>query len=209
MNDNPVNKAEKTRRFIIEKAAPIFNKKGIAGTSLADLTSATGLTKGSIYGNFKDKNDVAVAVFEYNVANITRYLEREMDQGDTWLERLMGLPRAYRRLHKKMIAYGGCPILNTATEADDTHAILCRMAAEAFENLEKNVRGILEDGLKAAEVLPGTDPQAASRIIIALIEGGGILAKVTGDGRYMADTLDHIESLIQAMAVQGPGALQE
>jgi len=50
-----MGKAEQTRRMIIEKAAPIFNKKGYLGTSISDLTKSTGLTKGAIYGNFKDK----------------------------------------------------------------------------------------------------------------------------------------------------------
>ncbi|WP_144916166.1 TetR/AcrR family transcriptional regulator [Mucilaginibacter frigoritolerans] len=35
-----------TRDFILQKVAPLFNKKGYAGTSLSDLTDATGLTKG-------------------------------------------------------------------------------------------------------------------------------------------------------------------
>lgn len=43
-----MTKAEKTRNFIVEKTAPIFNMKGYAGTSLNDITAATGLTKGSI-----------------------------------------------------------------------------------------------------------------------------------------------------------------
>ncbi|MFW6333752.1 MAG: TetR family transcriptional regulator, partial [Desulfosalsimonas sp.] len=41
-------KSERTRRRIIEKAAPVINKKGAAGTSIADLADATGLTKGGI-----------------------------------------------------------------------------------------------------------------------------------------------------------------
>lgn len=43
-----MNKAQRTRQFIVEKTAPIFNVKGYAGTSLADMTEATGLTKGSV-----------------------------------------------------------------------------------------------------------------------------------------------------------------
>ena len=53
-------RSEKTKQLIIEKTASIFNKKGYTGTYLSDLTNATGLTKGSIYGNFKDKIEVAV-----------------------------------------------------------------------------------------------------------------------------------------------------
>ena len=45
-----------TSDFILETVAPIFNRKGYAGTSLSDLTAATGLTKGAIYFNFKKIN---------------------------------------------------------------------------------------------------------------------------------------------------------
>jgi AcrR family transcriptional regulator len=50
-------KSELTSEFIIKTVASVFNKKGYSGTSMADITNATGLTKGAIYGNFKDKND--------------------------------------------------------------------------------------------------------------------------------------------------------
>src|ERR1700722_8888899 len=68
--DKNISKAERTRQFIIEKTAPIFNKKGYAGTSLSDITAATGLTKGSIYGNFADKDEVALAAFDYNIGKL-------------------------------------------------------------------------------------------------------------------------------------------
>ena len=48
-----IPRSEKTRQFIIETTASLFNKKGYAGTSMSDLTEATKLTKGSIYGNFE------------------------------------------------------------------------------------------------------------------------------------------------------------
>ena len=47
-----ISKSDRTKQFIVEKTAPVFNEKGYAGTSLTDLTNATRLTKGSIYGNF-------------------------------------------------------------------------------------------------------------------------------------------------------------
>ncbi len=68
-----MTKAEQTRAFIIEKTAPLFNKKGFEGTSLSDMTTATGLTKGSIYGNFSNKDEVALEVFDYNLQKIERF----------------------------------------------------------------------------------------------------------------------------------------
>ena len=43
-----MSKAENTKAYIVEQTAPIFNKKGYIGTSLTDLTEATGLTKGCV-----------------------------------------------------------------------------------------------------------------------------------------------------------------
>jgi hypothetical protein len=77
-----MSKAEKTRAFIIEKAAPIFNMKGFAGTSMADLTEATGLTKGAIYGNFENKDEVALAVYDYNLSLVVQGLRRSLQSGD-------------------------------------------------------------------------------------------------------------------------------
>ena len=55
-----MSKAEKTKQHIIEKTATLFNTKGYISTSLSDITQVTGLTKGSIYGNFENKDEVAI-----------------------------------------------------------------------------------------------------------------------------------------------------
>ena len=47
-----MRKGEQTRKEIIRKAAPIFNRKGYDGAALSDLMRATGLEKGGIYRHF-------------------------------------------------------------------------------------------------------------------------------------------------------------
>ncbi|MBC2716562.1 MAG: TetR/AcrR family transcriptional regulator [Desulfobacteraceae bacterium] len=198
MEKTAQKKAERTKQFIIEKAAPIFNKKGIAGTSLSDLTRATGLTKGSIYGNFKDKDEVAVCVFQYNVDNLISYLGRAIDKKNTSIDKLLAIPRAYRKLYNTMIAYGGCPILNTAAEADDTHQVLCRLAVDAIKTMEKTIFKLIETGKQSKELHHETDTDKITEVIICLIEGGSLLSKTTGKKTYMMNSLEQIEKLIQS-----------
>ncbi|MFH1153642.1 MAG: TetR/AcrR family transcriptional regulator [Pseudomonadota bacterium] len=202
MKTNEPSKAEQTRQFIIEKAAPVFNKKGIAGTSLADITRATGLTKGSIYGNFKDKDAVAVAVFEYNLDNLTTYLSREMDRGETAVDKLLAFAGAYRKLYRKMIDYGGCPILNTATEADDTHRQLCRLTSDAINAMRKTVETLVEQGKASGEIHARVNAAKIATIAISLIEGGSVLTKATGEDQYMLHCLEHLELLVRSIAVK-------
>ncbi|MGE8424802.1 MAG: TetR/AcrR family transcriptional regulator, partial [Sphingobacterium siyangense] len=59
-------KSENTKQLIIEKTSTVFNVKGYAGTSIKDVMSATGLSKGCVYGNFENKDEIALSVFDYN-----------------------------------------------------------------------------------------------------------------------------------------------
>src|SRR3982750_3452391 len=91
-----LSKAKQTKQHIIEKTAPAFNAKGYAGTSLADLIKATGLSKGCIYGHFEDKDEVALAAFDYNVERVTAYLKQRIFATENSIERLLVYPRVYR-----------------------------------------------------------------------------------------------------------------
>jgi AcrR family transcriptional regulator len=71
-------KAENTKEFILEKVSPIFNQKGYVGTSLADITNATQLTKGAIYGNFENKEDLALQAFKHNIRKIIHPLNHNI-----------------------------------------------------------------------------------------------------------------------------------
>ena len=130
-------RSERTRQLIIDAAAPIFNKKGYAGTSMSDLTTATGLTKGSIYGNFKDKDDVAVHAFQHNIDLIFDFFSKEIKAAGSTLDKLLAYPRGFRKIYPMILSYGGCPILNTGVEADDTHTVLRKMAVDVLAKWKK------------------------------------------------------------------------
>ncbi|MBB5644084.1 TetR/AcrR family transcriptional regulator [Pedobacter cryoconitis] len=189
-------KAERTRNFIIESTAVIFNKKGYAGTSLTDLTNATGLTKGSIYGNFENKEEVAVAVFDYNCSRIARLTSQEVNQATTCYDKLMAYVRVYQTIIKETMNRGGCPVLNTATEADDTNGLLRKRAANAVLTWEGDLTTIIKKGILNGEFKTNTDPRKTALSIIALIEGGIMISKVTGDATAMDHILSTVETLI-------------
>ena len=89
-------KAERTTAYIIETVAPIFNKLGYVGTSMSDLTEATGLTKGAIYGNFENKDSLALAAFEYNSKKLLSEIDDKLNSSGTSLEKLFVLTNFYR-----------------------------------------------------------------------------------------------------------------
>ncbi|MGO4376611.1 TetR family transcriptional regulator, partial [Paenibacillus sp. MCAF20] len=60
-----MRKSDKTKLHIIMKSAELFNDKGYAGSTIQDIMDATGLTKGGIYRNFANKDEIALEAFAY------------------------------------------------------------------------------------------------------------------------------------------------
>ena len=194
-----LSKADRTRQFIVEKTAPVFNAKGIAGTSLTDLTQATGLTKGSIYGNFQNKDEVALAVFDFNFEQVTAYIKSKMLATENSIERLLVYPRIYRQFLKIPFLRTGCPILNTSVEADDTHPALKKKAADALRFWKRSIENQIKRGLERKEIRRGTDPVQTAIIIMFLIEGAIMQAKVTDSDTELRIAMDYLEKMIGGM----------
>ncbi len=67
-----MNKGERTRQMIIEKSAPLFNKKGMAATAMSDIMDVTKLSKGSLYVHFDNKDVLVEAAVDYNMDQLQR-----------------------------------------------------------------------------------------------------------------------------------------
>lgn len=195
--DRSASKAERTRNFIIQSTAEIFNKKGFSGTSLSDLTEATGLTKGSIYGNFENKEEVALAVFDFNYSIILNLIHEELRKAESHHDKLMVYANIYRMITSSPIDRGGCPILNTAVEADDTNPLLKNKAAQAIVDWTENLSGIMESGIQSGVFRPDINVRQLALTLIALIEGGLMIARVTDDPTNMDQVVATAEMLIR------------
>jgi TetR/AcrR family transcriptional regulator, transcriptional repressor for nem operon len=194
-----LSKSERTRRFIVETTAPIFNAKGFAGTSLTDLTKATGLTKGSIYGNFENKDEVALAAFDYNFEKVNQYVKAKIIARENAVERLLVYPEVYRNFLKIPFLKPGCPILNTSTEADDTHGALKQKAADALGYWKNSVENQGKRGIERKEIKPATDPVKIAVLIMCLIEGAIMQAKVTGRSTELKIAMDFLDNMISEL----------
>ncbi|HEY4107879.1 TetR/AcrR family transcriptional regulator [Puia sp.] len=194
-----MSKAEKTKQFIIEKTAPIFNQKGYAATSLTDMTEATGLTKGSIYGNFADKDAVALACFDHNHKIVRETIRKEMDRRSSWRDKLRVYVDVYSGNGKFNLVPGGCPILNTAIEAADTHPALKTKAAEAIESWKEKIVTLIEAGKANKEFRPVTDSEQAALSIIALLEGSIMIRRTVGRPGYGKPLITAVENIINSL----------
>jgi TetR/AcrR family transcriptional repressor of nem operon len=192
-----MSKAERTKQFIIEKTAPIFNAKGYMGTSMNDIMNVTGLTKGSIYGNFENKDEVALAAFDHNFGAIVSYIRLKIEARPKMIDKLLVYTETYRNFLKLSFLEAGCPILNTSTEADDTHPMLRKRAVNALKLWQTSLEKYIEIGIETNEIKASTNAAVFSAILMSLIEGAVMQAKVTGNSTVLNITMDFLEKMIK------------
>lgn len=58
------NKRERTRARLLEAALEVIREKGFDRTSLEEVAARASMTRGAIYGNFKNREDLFLAVVE-------------------------------------------------------------------------------------------------------------------------------------------------
>jgi AcrR family transcriptional regulator len=191
-----MGKAERTREYIVEKTAPVFNRKGYAGTSMSDMTETTGLTKGAIYGNFENKDEVALAAFDYNVGRMQQRVKALQAEQTTAIGKLEAYIAVYRKGLFNPTLSTGCPIVNTGIEADDTHPQLKQKVTEAVNRWHRGISVIIQQGITKDEIRKDVDVAAFASLMIAMIEGGITVSKISGDLSYLNQSLDQLEQLI-------------
>lgn len=192
-----MTKAERTRQLIIEKTAPLFNQKGYAGTSINDISEATGLTRGGIYGNFESKDEVALAAFEHNYSQLFTLIRSKIKEKSKAHDKLQVYLSVYRHPELQAVLQYGCPILNTSTEADDTHPALKTKAADAIARWHRGIESIIKEGQERKELKKSVEVKEFASTFIALIEGGIMLTKVTGNDDHLEAALRHGKKMIQ------------
>lgn len=191
-----VPRSETTRQRIVELTAELFNKKGALGTSVSDLEKATGMTRGSIYGNFPNKDAVALAVFDYNLERKLRLLSEGAGSRKSFKDKLLAHILLHHPSAKTQFTSGGCPLQNTVIESDDTNELLRNKAGAGLMLWTKDLVSIIEKGIEAKEFKADTDGLTVALQIISLIEGASLYFRSTQDMKYVNRLLDSAKKIV-------------
>ncbi|MBU2996055.1 TetR/AcrR family transcriptional regulator [Cellulophaga baltica] len=189
-------KAERTKAFIVETVAPIFNKLGYVGTSMSDLTEATGLTKGALYGNFENKEALALTAFEYNSTLLLAEIDEQLAVEGKALDKLFSLTAFYKQYDVFTSRMGGCPILNIGVDAKNNNKLLSAAAKETAKTIEGKIALVLENGYNKQEIRLPVTPLQFAKQLYTMIQGAVAMATITNDRKYLLNTTSYLNHLI-------------
>ena len=171
-----ISKSEKTAKYIIEKVAPLFNQKGYAATSMSDLTTATGLTKGAIYGNFQNKEELAIKSFNFSVNQVLKSISTHQNKNKSSLQKLYLITDFYKNYYNFSKKLGGCPILNNGVDAKNQNTNLHNEVVLIINKTQTNIAKLIEQGIKNGVIKRTVNSKKFAKRLYSHIQGAVFMA---------------------------------
>lgn len=192
-----LTKAEKTKQFILETAAPIFNQKGISGASIDDVLTASNLTKGCLYGHFENKEDLALQVVDFMLKDNGERILATISKGRTAKAKVF----AYLDFYKNPLnTYfeGGCPVLNMAVDSDDKFPAIREKIAGIFRHGQELFVSILNQGIADGEFSDKLDPAVYAFKVVAAVEGAVAMCRAMNTAKPMGGLLKSLKAELES-----------
>lgn len=191
-----MTKAERTRQFIIEKSAPIFNRKGIAGTAISDIMEATSLAKGGVYGNFESKDEICLEAFNYLTNSLNAAISQSLEEHTGAKDKLFALLDFYKdRLFRSN--RGGCPILNFGTETDDTHPVIKQKVKDAINVSQSRISKLVIEGIQKGEFVKTFDANRFAVKMFTMVEGAILIGRIQNSAGQVIVITDMLKAEIE------------
>ncbi|SER06695.1 TetR/AcrR family transcriptional regulator [Microlunatus flavus] len=179
---------------VVGTALRQFSETGYHGTSVEDLSRVTGLSKGSLYGAFGDKEALFHRVFDaYCSAAGAHVAARVEGPEDEALQRL----RDWLRSSEDRPGQLACLLAKGTAELASEDEVVAARSLATFEMLFDSCRRLVEQAQRAGHVDPDADPAVLGQLVVTTHRGLEALAR----GGVDTSTLNRIaDAAIDAIA---------
>lgn len=195
-----LTKAERTKQFILETAAPIFNQKGISGANIDDVLAATKLTKGCLYGHFEGKEDLALQVVDFMLNTNGEKMLLTISKGKTAKAKVFAFLDFYKDPLNTYLK-GGCPVFNIAVESDDNFPAIKEKIAGVIRHGQELFVSILNQGIANGEFSDQLDPAVYAFKAVSAVEGAVVMCRAMNTAKPMAGLLRSLKAELESYAI--------
>lgn len=177
-----------TQARIVEAAAELISRRGVAGTTLDDVRAATATSKSQLYHYFDDKAGLVLAVIDRQrdvVLAEQRLTEEPLDSLDAlnrWRYRTLAA-------HRRQGPGRPCPLGRLAAELTDDDAARAAIHA-ALEHWREQLATGLRRMVERGTLRPEADPTVLAGALLGAVQGGRLLAATARDAEPLRRCLD-------------------
>lgn len=173
------------RERLIESTRELLWERGYIGTSPKAIQDRSGAGQGSMYHHFHGKPDLAQAAIARSAEELRARAEAELSGPGTVVERIT----AY--LRRERDALKGCPVGRLTQDPEVMADKLLRVPVEeTFAWLTDRLATLLAEGVATGELDARLDPVAVATALVAVLQGGYVLARAADSVEVYATAVD-------------------
>lgn len=188
--------AQSTKDQILDSASRLISVKGYHCTSLDDVLRESGVGKGNFYYYFRSKEELGYAILD-RIAQA--FVERTLEPsfGDPSLAPLEQIHRFFDLIleaQRERHCVGGCPMGNLASELSDVHEGFRQRLAGVFTLWRERLSQALSATRARGDLSMRAEPARLAQFIVAALEGGILMAKVTKEIGVMEECVAELKA---------------
>ena len=167
-------KGARTRARIVEAAAALIHKRGVAATTLDDVKVAAEVSGSQMYHYFPDKNELVQAVIDYQAETIVNHQGRVLSSAngvEAWRNMVITAAK-----HTKAI--GGCPLGSLGGQLAESDPEARALIAAGFDQWAAVIGDALGSLHADGKLPPDIDSNDLAITLLATLQGGLLLAQV-------------------------------
>jgi TetR/AcrR family transcriptional regulator, transcriptional repressor for nem operon len=189
-----------TKDRLIQSTQALLWEIGYTAMSPKDIQQRAGAGQGSMYHHFPGKADLAAAAIERSAAAFREGAEAVLSRKGSPLERIRGYMLRTRDALK------GCQIGKLCQDHEIAHDIRLRRPLDTtFQWLQERLKGLIEEAKADGELPPDLHAGNAAAMLIAVIQGGYVLAAAHNSAAIFDRAISGALQFIDHSAGQGSG----
>lgn len=182
---------------VVAAARDEFWQRGYAATSVDDLTAATGLGRGSLYGAFGDKHRLYLrALDDYIAGSLDDVRASLRDPAFTAYHRLGRHVRGQAGMLVADTQRRGCLMAKSAAELGATDDAVQAKVADAYAAWRDELAACVAEAQRDGDVDSAQNAQALAGVLLAFMRGQEALHKGGATPTQLRAAADEMVSLI-------------
>lgn len=198
----PLNSKTKkpTKEKLLEAAFVLVRNKGYTATTVDDLCNEANVTKGTFFHYFKNKEIFGVeAARHWSKVTASLFENADYHRFSDPLERLLGYVKFRKEILQGKTSEFTCLVGTMVQEIYSSYPEINKACFQSIFNHAETLESDISEAKKLYSPKAKWTPKSLALYTQAVIQGSFILAKSSGESKFAADSIDHLENYIHLL----------
>ena len=210
LNRTQSTEVPETKRKLMDAGVTLMRARGFNATTVDDICSSAGVTKGGFFHYFKSKEELAKAALQlFCEGKAVEYATAAFHQMADPMDRVYGrLDHVIESIGGTSRLTKGCLIGMLAQELSSTNPEMRSLCQVAFSRIALNFGKDLEAAKALYAPDADFDPQKLAMFYVSFFQGASMIAKASDSNAVLIDNIEQFRRYLQTLFGKTKGRAQ-